>query len=464
LCFNKYAVRVFRRALTEKLANLGPKTVAAILFTQTSLGFGNHEFDGSFPLFSTPKKVKDESDFAEVRYLQLYLPGDSSPFSIQQQIAQRVAERLAMIFTSQGLRDIIKLYRRHGSLSSSSTRGQSDLALACKQQKHALSVLQTVIHNAGLSLRHHECGLPDIDSIGGLPTLQSILRRIEGGREKGDGTTSLICGGFTLAFLGIGGPCLPAAAAWLMAGLCLLPLLGMCAEAGRGEEKGSAPISSVFLDTDRCFSSPDNRYFYRGVDFFNRSLVGKNPISWGNIISLFERFRGDDINPRYTPQIRRKRLRSIAQHRFINFQHALQSINQKWPTTDEALSAAARVYTMVVGTSPESQLFVEHSFGVYGCLPLPGFDKVHELSDRERLGHCGVGHHRLGWFLLNYVLWNNGLSPLYLTREEAGAKGPFGTCYVPADIIRPLKERVIPLVSVAERNPGILKIYQFFLS
>ena len=224
-----------------------------------------------------------------------------------------------------------------------------------------------------------------------------------------------------------------------------------------------AESDRYYLDLDKCVYSGGSRYFYRGVQYFNEHLSGKNPITWGDIITLFEKFRGDDINPLYTPEVQKQRLESIRSGHFIDFQRLLKKINQKWPTAEEALDAAASTYVIVVGTLPETQLLVSSSFGMYGCPGLPGFDKIHELEDTGKLGHPGVGHHRLGWFLLNYVLMNNGLPPLYLKKDEVGGNGPFGVLKRPETIITPLRERISPTMNAPIRNQEILKIYRFFL-
>ena len=120
---------------------------------------------------------------------------------------------------------------------------------------------------------------------------------------------------------------------------------------------------------------------------------------------------------------------SIKSGKFMDSSRILRLINQKWPTREDAILAAARVYRMVVGSSEENQLFLASSTSLYGANGLPGFDEIIDIcgENGEASPHPANGHHRLGWFMLNYVLINNGLSPVYLAAEEQGSSGPYST-------------------------------------
>jgi len=214
----------------------------------------------------------------------------------------------------------------------------------------------------------------------------------------------------------------------------------------------------VTLDIDQCTPDKDDENFPRAVEYFNRHMAGRE-ITWEEIIDLFEIYRGDDINPKYTPEIREERMRSIRESRFVDFRLLLSRINQKWPTKELAISDATKIYTWIVGEGPEIQLFVCHSFGSYGCPGLPGFDKpVSDLGE-----HPAIGHHRLGWFMMNHALINNGLSPVYLSKQEHGHKGPYGTDGIPGNIIRVLRERSQFVTIPQKRNDLISSILIRFL-
>ena len=236
------------------------------------------------------------------------------------------------------------------------------------------------------------------------------------------------------------------------------------------EESFSAPKTSsagsdiVQLDISRCGLDPKDKYFPRAVEYFNEHMVGK-VITWKEIISLFEKYRGDDLNPLYTDKVRGRRLKSIKESQFIDFKGVLTWINQKWPTEEEIFKAAMKVYVRTVGECQENQLFVKQSYGMFGCPGLPGFDKIQSLSDGGMQGasHPGVGHHRLGWFLMNYVLINNGFTPVYLTDEERGGHGLYGVMHQPQNIEKAIRERTRSIQVRPSRNKAILPIYQKFL-
>ena len=207
------------------------------------------------------------------------------------------------------------------------------------------------------------------------------------------------------------------------------------------------------LDVSQDFYDRDDTNFLRAVEYFNQNMVGKR-VAWDDIITLYEIFRGDDLNPEYTPEEREKRFQTIEKSEFTPFEKLLEMINKKCSSRLEALKYAAFVWGIIIGNPSSKQIFTTPRINdmTYG---LPGFDRVIDSAVLERvrqtrpltifdyhLLHPAQGHRRLAWFMMNYVLVNNGLTPVYFSREEReDAGGYFSAVNFPEGIFRILEER-----------------------
>jgi len=152
------------------------------------------------------------------------------------------------------------------------------------------------------------------------------------------------------------------------------------------------------------------------------------PINWAKAIRLFELFRGDEVGKKdmfghtYSEEIRQKRIESaqlIANPDRLGMD-LMAMANARYTDKNALCAAAAKLYITMVAN--EYKIFIE----------LPGFDKGFDFSDvgsakdGDNLGTPASGHHRLAWFLMNYLLINNGCEPFYFERGECGRNGKFG--------------------------------------
>ena len=231
------------------------------------------------------------------------------------------------------------------------------------------------------------------------------------------------------------------------------------------EAKGNASAAMTGLDLSQDFYDRDDPNFIRAVEYFNRHMVGK-AVSWEEIITLYEIFRGDDLNPEYASQEREKRLQTINKSEFTPFEKLLAMINKKCANRDEALKYAATVWGVIIGNPNSKQIFTTPAINdmTWG---LSGFDRILDLGVLKRvrqtrpltifdlhLSHPAQGHRRLAWFMMNYVLLNNGLSPVYFNQEERdNAGGLFSPVFFPHGIFKILNERAHP-VEIREDNSG----------
>jgi hypothetical protein len=180
----------------------------------------------------------------------------------------------------------------------------------------------------------------------------------------------------------------------------------------------ASPDARQGIDIELCSHDKTDTYFPRAVEYFNKHMAGK-PVDWEEILTLYEKFRGDDLDPMYTPDIRKLRLETVRKKSGEMTIDLLAMINQGYRTKEDTIRAAAKVFKLIVGT-PVGQFFTRLDSGdMIGSVGLPGFDKIFDLAgeDGELSSHTANGHHRLGWFMMNYVLMNNGLSPVYFPKK-----------------------------------------------
>ena len=216
----------------------------------------------------------------------------------------------------------------------------------------------------------------------------------------------------------------------------------------------------IMLDPEKIKSITDDEYFLEAVTYFNREVLG-TPLTWEKVIDLFEIFRGDRRNLEYTKDIRAQRLTSVKDA--LKAKLAEEEIcdivtlaNESFHP-DNVLGAVARVFCYVIRRHifwhPDSYQW------------LPGFDKIEPLS-QEKFPNPSSGHHRLAWFMMNYILINNGYTPFYFEKEELGIL-PYKDEYQNQFFFRKIiKKRVSKIDSknqpTTTPKPAVLDIQEIF--
>ncbi len=153
--------------------------------------------------------------------------------------------------------------------------------------------------------------------------------------------------------------------------------------------------------------------FLKAVAYFNEhfSAAGQTkvlpPVTWADVITLYELIRGDDANPGYTQEDRRLRLSHGDKPWVLDW---LQRMNAEASNSADALDSALRLYRFSSEGSGVSQMFVG----------LPGFNRVRPPKKEGASfdPHPADGHHRLAWFIMNYYLIRNGYEPFYFESEK----------------------------------------------
>ena len=254
--------------------------------------------------------------------------------------------------------------------------------------------------------------------------------------------------------------------------------------------------STAQLDINRLRGITHSEDFLRAADFFNHNALG-HPLSWETLISLYEIFRADDKNPKYTAETRKERLNTVTQifprqldirnarqalhedgdyqgSHYQNFLQTLDFYKQSYPhieqcidieymanskvrdNPDYLITLASRIYAYIVnqqifkfpGTPSESS-FLQG---------LPGFDSVYSILPEYQ--NCTYdGHHTLSWFIVNYLLMSNGYQPLYFSPEDIQRISGHGYNYerIYKDIERLLTLHVTDdnLIPVPDKTNGV---------
>ena len=166
------------------------------------------------------------------------------------------------------------------------------------------------------------------------------------------------------------------------------------------ENKDEA-MTVIKLDPAKIFNQDNN--FMAAVRYFNEEIIGNHspqaipPLTWEKIVNLYEIFRADRINPEYSAEERRLRLN-------YSPNYITQKANIKETDKEKLFNHAIHVYSIIVN----DQIFTN----------VPGFNKVHDTSHYAMGFQPYEGHHRLAWFIMNYILVNNGYTPFYFRHKD----------------------------------------------
>jgi phosphoserine phosphatase len=191
------------------------------------------------------------------------------------------------------------------------------------------------------------------------------------------------------------------------------------------------------LNLKRIKELTGDTYFLQAAEYFNSAVLG-SAITWEMSLALFERFRGDLENKEYTAEIHKERLHTL---KYIVAAEAdiISLANMRFDNRQDVLNAAAKLHGYII----ENEILMEprrvDSGFAMARAGLPGFDSVLELSPGS--SNPASGHHRLAWFLMNYLLINNGYTPIYLDENECGDGRRYGRPNAYA-VIEALRERV----------------------
>jgi len=153
------------------------------------------------------------------------------------------------------------------------------------------------------------------------------------------------------------------------------------------------------------------RLFKEAITYFNENVFDQR-LTEQHVIDLYEYSRGDLLNPDYTTQIRDQRLKT-----FIRIEGAAGLVaraNRKVHSLKEVIDGATRIFSLIA----IQQMFVDKNSGN----ALPGFDSIipqyrrfslMTKHDTDQPAETADGHHRLGWFVMNYFIMRNGYQPFY---------------------------------------------------
>ncbi|NQU95250.1 MAG: GNAT family N-acetyltransferase [Candidatus Omnitrophica bacterium] len=191
----------------------------------------------------------------------------------------------------------------------------------------------------------------------------------------------------------------------------------------------------------------ENEYFMEAVKHFNDDVLVPReaarlpfePLTWEKLLNLYELYRGDNGNPEYTAAIRAERLRSLNE-RLPADMNILDVANRQYENEEELFEAAADLYIYIA----KRQILLEHDekvsqVGKRDLAPgLPGFDKIteqHKPPSATQTGipipHTASGHYRLAFFVVQYLLANNGYAGAMFTEAtEPGNEGRYGYFFV----------------------------------
>jgi len=175
------------------------------------------------------------------------------------------------------------------------------------------------------------------------------------------------------------------------------------------------PAGMTTLDPEKVKEITGDKYFLEAVRYFNREILGAE-LTWERVIDLFAAFRGDIEDPQYTDEIRSQRLRTAREVLAADSVNIVDLANSKFDNADDVLRVAAALYDYMTS----NQIFIDAQ-GPSGFAMesrgLPGFDRIEGLS-ADTYGHSASGHHRLAWFLMNYILIRNGCAPFYFKEGD----------------------------------------------
>jgi hypothetical protein len=176
----------------------------------------------------------------------------------------------------------------------------------------------------------------------------------------------------------------------------------------------------------------DSGEFIEAVNYFNKELAYKDKITAEDIVALYERFRGDLRNPQYTDDIRNARIATIDNNDFytvqkietntmkadrlaaeqedyefkisfekrINVENVLTFVNIKFDSEEALLDAITRLFYYI---SIRNIFFERPGFDVLMPSVMSTVNQYQEFTYD--------GHHRIAWFLVNFMLINNGYLP-----------------------------------------------------
>ncbi|MBN2144764.1 MAG: hypothetical protein JW774_09090 [Candidatus Aureabacteria bacterium] len=218
-------------------------------------------------------------------------------------------------------------------------------------------------------------------------------------------------------------------------------------------------VDSMQLDIDLLRRINDSEDFIRAAEYYNLELAHKD-VTWDKLIRLYEIFRADDRNSEYTGRrIREQRLDTVnnifPNLRDINdarqavfedgglqdgshyraFVSTLSGEKQRYSNIDQRLdivfaagskmrtdssyfiTATSRLYAYIVS----QQIFKDPRApfeGPIGSLRgATGFDQVFSHVKGYQ-NSTYDGHHTFAWFVINYLLMNNGVKPLYFSPDD----------------------------------------------
>ena len=239
----------------------------------------------------------------------------------------------------------------------------------------------------------------------------------------------------------------------------------------KGWEPDEYTIEDYHLDPTRIYS--EDRCFLTAAHYFNRSVVERGasgyikPLTWEKVVDLFSVFRADVANPFYTPEIRRQRIISLRQDKEAN--DILSMVNSNPDSHQQILETAAQIFSIISSfTGPnrdDYQKFLGDKKGFDSLLPMNdyGFDQLAPAS----------GHHRLAWFMMNFMLIRNGYGPFYFPREaefnsvehktsrgdqQAACKELISLMNQPGRLVKREDDRTSPIKGALEEGEWEIKV------
>lgn len=148
----------------------------------------------------------------------------------------------------------------------------------------------------------------------------------------------------------------------------------------------------------------------KAVVFFNKTILHSEKLTIALLVSLYEIIRGDFDNDQYLmSDERKKRIETLGNKNLTPWNwnsnrkqkviNIIEAANMTSSSKQEVIENAVSVFDFIVG----NQLLSHH----------PGFS-IHISNDEGTTAFDG--HHRLAFFILNFILINNGIPPCYLNR------------------------------------------------
>ncbi|MFH1360917.1 MAG: HPr family phosphocarrier protein, partial [Candidatus Omnitrophota bacterium] len=174
----------------------------------------------------------------------------------------------------------------------------------------------------------------------------------------------------------------------------------------KSDDKSMDDSDHLMLDPERIFNQHPN--FVEAVQYFNEKVIGQNengdirPILWPQIVDLIELYRGDRHNPEYTDSDQREQRLTLGKGEFFYktlIFELLKLTNAICITPKKVLENAVEIY-----------LFTIYHRVLVGQ---EGFKLIGEGGDQQHVYSTAEGHHRLGWFLMNFFLIRNGYLLFY---------------------------------------------------